>query len=307
MVIPGITANAGDLWSAITRIEQVTVHARRIEDVRCPPAVATPLPEGIARTNVKFIAGSILLGLGIILLLSGAALLGIAAILFACGMMSGGMKSPEFAQEAARRKSSLDQANAKQQQLFQELSAISGTYQAEFTKRRTELRTVFERYARLDRERAAEIQKLEQKKKELQLRDFLDRQLIVNAGIQGIGPGRIATLQAYGVESALDVTPHINVLGIGETYTSRLLSWRRHCETRFHFNAAAPIPPQEIHQLDVRINTMRNNLVSDLKQGPQILANLGAAARSRVLQLEAQIDVNTKNLAQASADVSVLY
>jgi DNA-binding helix-hairpin-helix protein with protein kinase domain len=176
-------------------------------------------------------------------------------------------------------------------------------YHSEFKKRHSELRTAYERYSRLDRERAMEMQKLEQKKRELQLREYLDRQLIARAGIQGIGPGRVAALQAYGIESALDVRPSMNVPGIGDVYRRRLLEWRRLCEGNFRFNAAAPIPPQEIQQLNARMTTLRNQLVSDLKQGPQTLANLGAGARGRIVQLEAQLDVATRRVAQAAADV----
>jgi hypothetical protein len=81
------------------------------------------------------------------------------------------------------------------------------------------------------------------------------------------------------------------------------MEWRRFCESNFRFNAAAPIPPQEIQQLNARMMTLRNQLVSDLKQGPQLLANLGAGARSRIAQLEAQLDVAVRRQAQAAADM----
>jgi DNA-binding helix-hairpin-helix protein with protein kinase domain len=112
----------------------------------------------------------------------------------------------------------------------------------------------------------------------------------------------VAALQAYGIESALDIRPNINVPGIGDVYRHRLLDWRRLCESNFRFNAAASIPPQEIRQLNARMTTLRNQLVSDLKQGPQNLANLGAGARGRIVQLEAQLDVAVHRLAQARAD-----
>jgi DNA-binding helix-hairpin-helix protein with protein kinase domain len=302
----GRTDNAGDLWAAINRIEQVTITVRRIEDLVLPPLVGTPIPGVVPENNPKFIAGCMLLGVGVVTLVIGEVILAIALILFACGLMSSGSKPPGFASELASRRTAFDQANVQHQQLFEELSKVANHYQTQFGHRRGELRQSYERYVRLDQERAIEIQKLEQKKKDLQLRDFLDRQLIIHAGIRGLGPSRVAMLQACGIETALDVTSSLTVPGIGETYTHRLLNWRRQCESKFRYNASTPIPAQELHQLDVRINTQRNNLVSDLKQGPQILANLGAAARSRVLQLEAQIDVNTQRLAQAWADLSAL-
>jgi DNA-binding helix-hairpin-helix protein with protein kinase domain len=306
VVSQGTATNAGDLWGAIARIEETHFTTRRIEDVRFSPVSGSPLPEGISRISVKFVWGCGLICLGLVVLLAGEPLLGIAVILFGGGLMSGGARPPQFAEEADRRKSALAQAHEAQKLLFKQLSTIPNEYQTKFTKQKSELRKDFERYSHLDQERASEMRKLEQKKRELQLRAFLDHQLIARARLPGIGPGRVATLQAYGIETALDVTQRMSVPGIGYTYTKRLLDWRRACEGWFQFDASAPIPAQELHELDVRINTVRNNLISDLKQGPQVLANLGAIARSRVLQLELQIDANAKILARVTADLAVL-
>jgi DNA-binding helix-hairpin-helix protein with protein kinase domain len=98
----------------------------------------------------------------------------------------------------------------------------------------------------------------------------------------------------------------MSVPGIGDTYRRRLMEWRRLCESNFRFNATAPIPPQELQQLNARMTTLRNHLVSDLKQGPQLLANLGAGARSRVSQLEAQLAVAVGYEAQATADMNAV-
>lgn len=84
------------------------------------------------------------------------------------------------------------------------------------------------------------------------------------------------------------------------------MEWRRFCESNFRFSAAAPIPPQEIQQLNARMMTLRNELVSELKQGPPLLANLGAGARSRTAQLEAQLDMAVRQQAQAAADMNCL-
>ena len=301
-----VGANAGDLWSAIARVEEATITVRGPGEFSIPAAVGTPCPANIVGTRPQFIIGCVLFALAALLVFSGVPVPAIGAGLFAWGFMSGGMKTPEFQAERQRRQRALDQANADYSHSSHQLAALPAQYLEEFAKRRTELRQAYERYARLDRERSEEMNKLEQKKRELQLREYLDRQLITRAGITGIGPGRAATLQAYGIESALDVTGSMSVPGIGPTYYHRLMEWRRHCESRFRYNAAQPIPAAEIHQLNVRMATLRNQLLSDLKQGPQLLLNLTGAARGSVVTLEAQIDAALRRRAQAAADLRIL-
>lgn len=306
VVVPGLTVNLADLWSAIARIEETTITVKSVDQLQVPAASPQSLPAGVIRVRPEFVVGCGFLVAAIILIFSGYAMPGIGGILIAWGLMSGGRSTPEHKAELSRRKGALDQAQREMNRLSQELSGIPALYYMEFSKRRTELRQAYERYSRLDQERASEMQKLEQKKRELQLREYLDRQIIRRAGIEGIGPGRIAALQAYGIETALDVRPSMSVPGIGNTYTRRLMEWRRLCESNFRFNATAPIPPQEIQQLNARMMTLRNQLVSDLKQGPQLLANLGAGARGRIVQLEAQLFAAICKQAQAAADMSAV-
>ena len=303
VVVPGLTINLADLWSAIERIEEATVTVKRVDQIQVPAASPQPLPAGVAKIRPQFVLGCVLLAVAVVLIFSSYAMPGFGGILLAWGLMFGGRSTPEHKAEYSRRKSALENAQRELSRLSQELSGIPARYYMEFAKRRTELRQTYERYSRLDQERSSEMQKLEQKKRELQLREYLDRQLIRRAGIEGIGPGRIASLQAFGIETALDVHQNMSVPGIGTAYKRRLMDWRYLCQDNFRFNAAAPIPPQEIQQVNARIMTLRNQLVSDLKQGPQLLANLGAGARARIAQLESQLFVAICRQAQAAADM----
>ncbi len=303
VAVPGLTANLADLWSAIARIEKATITVKTLDQIQVPAVTPQSLPEGISKVRPQFVVGVVLLAVSILLLFSGYVMPGIGGILLAWGLMSGGRSTPEYAAEHSRRKTALEQAQREISRLSQEASGIPLLYDSEFDKRRAELRKAYERYARLDKERASEMQKLEHKKRELQLREYLDRQLIRRAGIEGIGRGRADALEAYGIESALDVVPTMSVPGIGDTYRRRLMEWRRLCEGNFRYNAAAPIPPHELQQLNARMITLRNQLVSDLKQGPQILTNLGAGARGRMAQLEAQLNGAAQRQAQATADI----
>lgn len=63
-------------------------------------------------------------------------------------------------------------------------------------KRKAELQGAYNRHLRLDREKREQLQKLEEKKRDLQLKEHLDRHLIADFKIDGIGPKRASALKA---------------------------------------------------------------------------------------------------------------
>ena len=299
----GNRINASELWAAIASVEQITVSPRRIEEFKHEIFAGSPLPHNMQKIRPQFIFGWILIVFSLFLLFTSAIGAGIICAFISWGLLANGAKTQEFKNEQRRRQQALDQADREIQQLLHEATIVPGQYAVNFSNRRAELRVIYDRYIHLDREQMAEMKKLEQKKRDFQLKDFLLRKMIRNAIIPGIGDGRKDTLQAYGVETAWDVTPRMNVPGIGEAFTLRLLQWRRQCEGRFSYNASAPIPVQEVHELNVRINMIRNNLMSDLKQGPQSLMNIWASAKSQIAQIEYQLQEAITRRAKCHADL----
>jgi DNA-binding helix-hairpin-helix protein with protein kinase domain len=143
---------------------------------------------------------------------------------------------------------------------------------------------------------------LEQQKRQLQLNDFLRTQLISRAKIPGIGDSRRNRLLAFGIGSALDVKPNMRIPGFGPTNMSHLLNWRWTCEGRFRFEPGQPVPPVEVQRVNLKFATLKSDLASKLKMGPNALSNLSSGAQGRYLQLVGQLEVAVRRRAQAQAD-----
>jgi DNA-binding helix-hairpin-helix protein with protein kinase domain len=306
VALTGAIADPKALWSAIARIEMASFTVSARDEILIPEFLATPLPSGLCKWRRKFIVGGMLVVFGLLMFTGAQYWLALGFIFVGIGLMSGGGESPEYSAERTRRQQAEEQAEREFELLYQELFAIPEKYEIEFNKRFAALEAAERRLRNLDNERAVEIQKLEQKKRQLQLQAYLDRQFIARASIPGIGARRSRTLLAYGVETALDVKPGITVPGFGPSCISSLLAWRDDCERRFKFRASEPIPPQEVHQVNVKMTTLRNNLISDLKQGPQSLSTLSGMAKGRIAQLDAQIDAVAERLGNARADLALL-
>ena len=98
-----------------------------------------------------------------------------------------------------------------------------------FSGRLAELERLKSEYDQLPDERRRRLSLLEAERRERQLEAFLDRFRLDAANIQGIGEGRKATLQSYGVETAADVRKSkiLNIPGFGPALTNRLLAWQK--------------------------------------------------------------------------------
>lgn len=175
---------------------------------------------------------------------------------------------------------------------------------AEFNEVLAELEKVIRQVRELPTERRRKIQVLHDRAHDIQLAAYLDRHLLEDAGIPGIGAGRCATLLAAGVESAADVTASNleNVRGIGHALSARLLAWRGEVERGFHFDPGRAVSPADLAVIDRDEAKQRAGLSAKLVAGRQRLVHAREAAmRARVL-LYASIEAARARRAQAMSD-----
>ena len=111
---------------------------------------------------------------------------------------------------------------------------------AEVVKVRGDLDTAIPSYRAIDDGLKQELVKLKSTREARQRTAFLDRFLIRNADISGIGSVRKATLVSFGIETAADITTFsvLQVPGFGDVMTRNLLDWRDKLESRFRYNPA---------------------------------------------------------------------
>lgn len=136
--------------------------------------------------------------------------------------------------------------------------------------------------------------------------EWLDRYYISQAVLSGIGPGRVATLQSYGIETARDISrEHVSrIPGFGPVLTSTLVAWRGVCESSFHFDPLRGIPATDIQQLERTLAIERTGLMRTLQNGASTLEQIAARTNSVVSRLDAELVKAEYELAKADKEVA---
>ncbi len=294
-------ANVSAYWAAIQQVSARPLAAKELIAFGQPKVTATPLPSGMSKTRPQFYLGWLIIAVSVPLFWFVGCFAAIG-ILIGWGLIAEGARSSEYSGELSRRQQSVEQARIEFQKSLTDAKGIVDDYHQQFEKKKAELQAGYNRYLRLDQEKREQLQKLEAGKRELQLNEFLDKILIRDHEIPEIKAKRKQALQAYGVESALDVAYSISVPGFGPHLISVLLDWRRQCETRFRFNQAGPLPQKELHELELRITDLRRLLEIELRSGPQGLNEISVTAERKLRECEARTANFVHKQAQAEAD-----
>jgi DNA-binding helix-hairpin-helix protein with protein kinase domain len=304
VVVGPLGENIAAVWAAISRIQRVELV---LKEPQLPTSTvsAAPLPENAKTTRPVFVCGLVLYLVAFVLLIAGSTFPAIIAAVFATGMVCEGRATPAFIAERKRRQSVLSQIERDAAATRSQIDELIKKYNSEFDKASAELRQTYQRFSGLDHEKQSELQGLERDKRQLQLNDFLRTQLVSRGKIKGIGFVRKQLLLSYGVGSALDIRPNLDIPGFGPTYISYLMNWRRSCEMRFQYDPSRGVPPVELQRVNLKFTTLRNDLSTKLKQGPTSLTNLSAGAQARCLQLQGQFEMAYRRFAQARADLDL--
>lgn len=174
--------------------------------------------------------------------------------------------------------------------------------------KRNELQRVKSAYESIAAQRQQELAKLTQNAREIQLRHFLEQQLIRSHNIPDIGPKRKATLAAWGIDSADDVTwsALARVQGFGPTLQARLMAWRQWIESQFVFDAKRAIPQQELDALEYRWHRRKLDLEAQLRAGAAEARRMNEAIRQRRQTIARELQQPARNWAQTRADLEVI-
>lgn len=180
------------------------------------------------------------------------------------------------------------------------------TQSGQFALERAKLTEIKARHDALPTERSKRLNKLSEQMRQRQLDDYLDRFLIADAGISGIGRAKVATLSAYGIDTAGDIVERriLNIAGFGPATTAKLLKWRRQHEQTFRFDSSRGVPQSEIAKVEHDIAIERKRLETEVASGLARLKAAAATAENRRLMLEGRAAELRLKLAQARADAS---
>ena len=128
----------------------------------------------------------------------------------------------------------------------------------------------------LDNERANAFRQLESHAEQRQLEEHLSNYLICDARIPGIGPARVATLESYGIDSALDIQKEVleGIPGFGSHLIATLLAWQSLVIRDFRFDKTKGITARDRQNIDHRYNQQKVRLQKILLDSPNSLRKL---------------------------------
>jgi DNA-binding helix-hairpin-helix protein with protein kinase domain len=204
------------------------------------------------------------------------------------------------------RRAAMREADAAFESLAERWRSIANMRDLE--QQKAALQAKLATYRALPARYAAERARLEADKPRLQQRAHLDRFLIADAKIKGVGKKRKATLLSYGIETALDIDDRLAgtyLPKFGDSTRSALFGWVYQLKLAFRFDPSKPLDAAILNDLHARENRERADLERDLRGGPQALR---AMAEQRALHRESlrpEIVRLSETAAKARADYRV--
>ncbi|HEX3532112.1 MAG TPA: hypothetical protein VH988_34060 [Thermoanaerobaculia bacterium] len=177
-----------------------------------------------------------------------------------------------------------------------------------FEAKRNSLENLKIEYLDLPALRQRKIHQLQADLAQSQLKKFLGQHRIDRAKIQGIGDGRRATLQSYGIETAGDLTQSAlqQVPGFGPTLITALLIWKRSVAAHFVFNPTARVDPRDLAAVDTSLAARKKEIEKAMLGG---IGELRQVSRQIILRRRAlvpQLTAAVQALAQAKVDLKAV-
>lgn len=202
------------------------------------------------------------------------------------------------AEELSRRRRVLEQAK-REWQSAQDAWRNTRWNQA-FQRKRKELEKLCQEWENLK-------SSYERDKEQAMLIAYLERFLIEDAQIPGVGEKLTLTLQAWGIETAADIS-YVSVSavnGFGPKRTGDLVAWRNSLESQFRRLPQAQknlLTPQ----LDQRYSQRRLQIERSLRGGAEELQAINQHIRQKQEQFFQECRPIAQRLAQAEADAAVI-
>lgn len=174
-----------------------------------------------------------------------------------------------FDREFERRESALSQAERRLETLLADYESRSSRLRKSLAETRDHFMASVRKYRELKVSFERERDRLLSNVRQLQLDDFLRRQLIGDASITGVGQKRKDVLIYFGIETAYDITRQgleaVVGRGFGPKLRQALIDWRAECEGRFVFNSKASVTSPAMRSLQNKYQPERNSLQQSLR------------------------------------------
>lgn len=177
-----------------------------------------------------------------------------------------------------------------------------------FDTRLAELKEAKNQLQDLNQTLLQRLQKLESDGARRQLEKYLDRFKLQSASIDGIGPGRKATLQSYGIETAADISEIFiqSIPGFGQSLCGALMTWRRTHEQKFVYNANLGVDPADKAALEQQFSPRSMKIEQELNNGPASLHMLRQQILDKRRVLQPKLEEATQSVVSGRSNLQSL-
>jgi DNA-binding helix-hairpin-helix protein with protein kinase domain len=174
-----------------------------------------------------------------------------------------------------------------------------------FNERRETLKKLAEDYRHLPDVEQRNLATLNDHKRDIQRRAFLETFPVISADLKKIGESRRATLTSYGIGTTWDVTEQSlkAVPGFSGQTAKILLDWRRACESKFVFDPAKPVPRDAIKEVKDELLRLRLELEHSLRHARADLETLAHSLAVAQTKSTPALDAAFRRKQQAWADL----
>lgn len=293
---------------------QLIAAVRGVPDPGPAPDLLALMPKGAAlkpsaaavqaaRTRIKhWIGGAVGALIGVVMLIAGKSTL-FPGLLLLGGSASFGLKTPSAFQAI---RSTADKARAAWRNSQTAFTQAAGN--DPFQKVQRDGESLLSQLQLLPTEEARRLAELNAKRRDAQLRRYLESHSIDRVKIKGIGNGRKLTLASFGIETAADIDRRRieAIRGFGSSTAQPLVDWRRSLEAGFVFNPQLGVAPQDTAAIQADIARRRSDLASRVHQTVTLLKNAEAGAKAARASFIPNAVSIWSELQQAEADLKAL-
>jgi DNA-binding helix-hairpin-helix protein with protein kinase domain len=215
-----------------------------------------------------------------------------------------------FDVEKERCQKVFDQARSEYDQVAQEGGQLIRRYQKDYQRTRAELNQLRKRFESLQEEFEVECPRRnvghDPAREAQQLEQYLQQQFLDDPQnkVPGIGPGRLATLASYGIETAHDVTEEDleGIRGFGPRLREALLSWKEQVQDGFVYNPEVVVTDEAPSELVLKYRQLEEAIRGQLQRKVQDLEALGGQVEEQLQTVHDRLERLAGALAQAEAD-----
>lgn len=177
-----------------------------------------------------------------------------------------------------------------------------------FDTRIAELKEAKKQLQNLNQTLQQRLQKLETESAKRQLEKYLDKFKLQAASVDGIGQGRKATLQSYGVETAADISESFiqSIPGFGQSLCGALMAWRRIHEQKFIYDPNLGVDPADRVALEQQLAPRRLKLEQELSNGVFSLQMIGQQILDKRGLLKPKLEKTTQLIISGRSDLMAL-